>query len=94
MAQPAWLQHTTSVKGDLVTVFFTSSDRGWIAGDAGFLAWTSDGGKSWTQYPLNITEDISEIYFRNDDNGYLVAGRKMFITNKRPIAGATRRPPV
>ncbi|MCV4861168.1 hypothetical protein OFB63_34480, partial [Escherichia coli] len=22
-----------------------------------------------------------EIYFRNDNNGYLVAGRKMFITN-------------
>jgi photosystem II stability/assembly factor-like uncharacterized protein len=68
------------VRGDLVAVFFTSPDRGWIAGDDGFLASTTDGGRSWTKYPLNTTEDINEIYFRNDDNGYLVAGRKMFIT--------------
>lgn len=66
--------------GDLVTVFFTSSERGWIAGDNGYLASTTDAGKTWTRYPLNTTDDIYEIYFRNDDNGYLVAGRKMFIT--------------
>lgn len=79
-AQTQWLQQTASVRGDLVAVFFTSSDRGWIAGDNGFLASTTDGGKSWNKYPLNTTEDINEIYFRNDDNGYLVAGRKMFVT--------------
>lgn len=66
--------------GDLVTVFFTSSDRGWVAGDNGYLASTTDAGKTWTKYPLNTADDIYEIYFRNDDNGYLVAGRKMFIT--------------
>ena len=67
-------------KGDLITVFFTGSDHGWIAGDDGFLASTDDGGRSWVTFPLNTTENINEIYFRNDDNGYLVAGRKMFIT--------------
>lgn len=65
---------------DLVAVYFTSSDKGWIAGDGGYLASTTDGGRTWNRYPLNTTEDINEIYFRNDDNGYLVAGRKMFIT--------------
>ena len=79
-AQSGWVLHNSSVKDDLVAVYFTSGDRGWVAGDNGFLASTKDGGKNWTTYPLNTTEDISEIYFRNDDNGYLVAGRKMFIT--------------
>jgi hypothetical protein len=65
--------------GDLVAVFFTSSDRGWIAGDGAFGS-DHDGGDTWKQHQLNTTEDINEIYFRNDDNGYLVAGRKMFIT--------------
>jgi photosystem II stability/assembly factor-like uncharacterized protein len=79
-AQTGWVLQRADVEGDLVAVFFTSSDKGWIAGDNGFLASTTDGGKTWTKYPLNATEDINEIYFRNDDNGYLVAGRKMFIT--------------
>lgn len=78
--QNGWLLQPTNIKGDLVAVYFTSSYKGWVAGDGGFLASTTDGGKTWTPYPLNITDDINEIYFRNDDNGYLVAGRKMFIT--------------
>ena len=79
-AQSGWILQDSSVKGDLVAVFFTSSEKGWVAGDNGFLASTTDAGRSWKPYDLNTTEDINEIYFRNDDNGYLVAGRKMFIT--------------
>lgn len=79
-AQTGWIQQTSGVRADLVAVFFTSSDKGWIAGDSGYLASTIDGGLTWAKYTLNTTEDINEIYFRNDENGYLVAGRKMFIT--------------
>jgi photosystem II stability/assembly factor-like uncharacterized protein len=80
-AQTGWVQQSSNFRGDLVAVCFTSSDKGWIAGDNGYLASTTDGGQTWTKYPLNANEDINEIYFRNDDNGYLVAGRKMFITH-------------
>ncbi|MEO6050204.1 MAG: YCF48-related protein [Pyrinomonadaceae bacterium] len=79
-AQTGWVMQNANVQDDLIAVFFTSSDRGWIAGDNGYLASTADGGKSWAKYPLNTTEDINEIYFRNDENGYLVAGRTIFIT--------------
>jgi photosystem II stability/assembly factor-like uncharacterized protein len=79
-AQSGWIGQPTSISGDLIAVFFTSPDKGWVAGDGGFLASTTDAGKTWTPYSLNTTEDINEIYFRNDDNGYLVAGRKMFVT--------------
>lgn len=87
-AQPGWVLQPSGITGDLVAVFFTSSSRGWIAGDNGFLASTSDGGKTWAKYSLNATDDINEIYFRNEDNGYLVAGRKMFVTKD---AGKTWR---
>ncbi len=80
VSQPGWVLQNSGVKGDLVAVFFTSSDKGWVAGDAGFLASTRDGGKTWSPYQLGTDEDINEIYFRNDENGYLVAGRKMFVT--------------
>jgi len=79
-AQAGWVLQKANIRGDLVAVFFTSSDKGWVAGDNGYLASTTDGGQTWTKFTLNTTEDINEIYFRNDDNGYLVAGRKMFIT--------------
>jgi photosystem II stability/assembly factor-like uncharacterized protein len=79
-AQPAWLTSRVDCDGDLIAVHFVSAQKGWIAGDNGFLASTIDGGKNWTRHNLNTTENINEIYFRNDDNGYLVAGRKMFVT--------------
>ena len=79
-AQSGWTLQRVDSGGDLVAVHFTSSDKGWIAGDRGYLASTTDGGRTWLKYPLDATEDINEIYFRNDDNGYLIAGRKLFIT--------------
>lgn len=80
-AQSTWRAHNTNSGGDLVTVYFTSDTRGWVAGDNGYLASTNNGGRTWAKYPLNTTENINEIYFRNAENGYLVAGRKMFITS-------------
>jgi photosystem II stability/assembly factor-like uncharacterized protein len=80
-AQTTWTPQHINVKGDLNVVYFTSGDKGWVAGDSGFLAQTRDGGGTWTPYVLGTTENVNEIYFRNEDNGYLVAGRKMFITH-------------
>ncbi len=67
--------------GDLVAVYFTSPNNGFVAGDNGYLASTADAGRTWAKYPLNTEEDINEIYFRNDKDGYLVAGKLMFLTN-------------
>ncbi len=79
-AQSNWIVNRAKGNGDLVAVFFTSTEKGWIAGDDGYLAWTADSGKNWTKQDIGTTENINEIYFRNDDNGYLVAGKKLFIT--------------
>ncbi len=80
IGQGPWKTSRCETEGDLVAVYFTSAEKGWIAGDSGYLASTTDGGKNWIKYDLKTGEDINEIYFRNSDNGYLVAGRKMFIT--------------
>ena len=79
-AQNNWDVNRAKGKGDLVTVFFTSQEKGWVAGDDGYLAMTTDGGLNWSEQRLEMKDTINEIYFRNDDNGYLVAGRKMFVT--------------
>ena len=82
-AQKGWNVNRAKGLGDLISVYFTSSNEGWVAGDKGYLAYTKDGGRSWQRRILNTAANINEIYFRNDNNGYLVAGRKMFITKDR-----------
>ena len=80
-AQTGWSFNKSGGSGDLVTVNFTSSERGFVAGDNGYLAFTTNGGRTWTKQTVNTKENINEIYFRNKDNGYVVAGKKMFLTN-------------
>lgn len=80
-AQTAWKTVQNSGASDLVSVFFTSGDRGFVAGDKGYFNFTTDGGKSWKKQFINTADDINEIYFRNNDNGYVVAGKKMFLTD-------------
>jgi photosystem II stability/assembly factor-like uncharacterized protein len=80
-AQSGWKTIKNGLAGDLVAVYFTSSDRGFVAGDDGYLAQTTDGGRTWTKQNISTTENINEIYFRNDKNGYVVAGKKMFATD-------------
>ncbi|HKP68650.1 MAG TPA: YCF48-related protein [Pyrinomonadaceae bacterium] len=80
-SQGVWTAFPSGTQADLVAVYFTSAETGWVAGDSGYLASTSDGGRSWRRQSLDTTENINEIYFRNEKNGYLVAGRKMFITS-------------
>lgn len=77
----SWTVSKAGSKGDLIAVYFTSSSKGWVAGDDGYLANTSDGGKTWSQRRIETRDSINEIFFRNDDNGYLVAGLKMFKTS-------------
>lgn len=79
-AQSGWKMNRKGGGDDLVTVYFTSSERGFIAGDNGYLASTEDGGRTWTKRNIGATNTINEIFFRNEDNGYLVAGRQMFRT--------------
>lgn len=79
-AQSGWNALKSGSSGDLVAVHFTSAERGFVAGDRGYLSQTSDGGRSWTKQAIGTTEDINEIYFRNEDVGYVVAGKKLFAT--------------
>lgn len=79
--QSGWSSLQSGNSGDLVAVYFTSAERGFIAGDKGYFAQTTNGGRSWAKQTINTEEDINEIYFRNENNGYIVAGRKMFATD-------------
>lgn len=79
-AQEGWNLIRTGDPDDFITVFFTDSKRGYVAGDNGRFLFTVDGGKNWQRQFVYTEDNINEIYFRNDDDGYLVTGKKLFIT--------------
>ena len=80
-SQSGWNPIKGDSASDLVAVYFTSSERGFVAGDKGYLAQTTSGGRIWTRQTIDTVENINEIYFRNEKNGYVVAGKKMFLTD-------------
>src|SRR6266436_10428684 len=74
VAQGGWsLSHHGLNGKDLNAVFFVDSRHGWIAGDAGFVSHTDDGGVSWNQQSVKTSDAINDIYFRNKDSGFLLA---------------------
>lgn len=79
-AQIGWEIVRRGGSGDLVSVYFTSSEKGWVGGDDGYLAMTTDAGRSWSRHLLGSKESVNEIYFRNNDNGYVLIGHKIFMT--------------
>lgn len=80
-AQAGWNPMNSGTPSDLVAVYFTSAERGFIAGDKGYFAQTTNGGRTWAKQTIATEEDINEIYFRNENNGYIVAGKKMLATD-------------
>lgn len=80
-AQTGWLvAQQNKSKGDYNTVFFSNNNDGWIGGDGGFIARTTDGGRSWTQTSLPTKDAVNDIYFRGEEKGYALAGDQVFST--------------
>jgi photosystem II stability/assembly factor-like uncharacterized protein len=77
--QEGWtIARRTASDDDLNTVYFANSERGWVGGDRGFLAWTSDGGKTWVRQILQTKENVNDVYFRSSERGYALAGADVF----------------
>ncbi|MDT4966413.1 MAG: hypothetical protein QOJ64_1150 [Acidobacteriota bacterium] len=71
----------TATDTDFNAVYFADSKRGWVAGDAGVVMRTVDGGLTWQKQSVDTIAAINDIYFRNKDNGYLLAGNSIFQTD-------------
>ncbi len=81
-AQQGWIAtKVSSAAGDLNTVFFLDSKRGWVGGDNGFLGRTDDGGSTWVRQTVATNAAINDIYFRDKEDGFLIAGNTIFVTH-------------
>jgi photosystem II stability/assembly factor-like uncharacterized protein len=80
-AQTGWVSFKiNNGGGDLNTVYFLDSKRGWVGGDGGYLGRTDDGGQSWIRQAVATTAAINDIYFRDKEAGFLLAGNSIYIT--------------
>jgi photosystem II stability/assembly factor-like uncharacterized protein len=96
LGQQGWVAtKVSSATGDLNTVFFLDSKRGWVGGDNGFLGRTDDGGRSWVRQSVGTNDAINDIYFRDKEDGFLIAGNTIFVThdNGAQWSEARRFPP-
>jgi hypothetical protein len=77
-----WLQTTTEPAEDIHAIFFTDQETGWIAGNAGTILMTVDGGIDWDLSTSGTSVDLLALHFLNPDTGWVVgdSGRILFTT--------------
>jgi len=91
-AQGGWVPFKISTGGgDLNTVYFLDSKRGWVGGDDGYLSRTDDGGQSWVRQNVGTKAAINDIYFRDKEAGFLLAGNAIFVTRDNGTAWTQAR---
>ena len=91
-AQSGWIPYKiANGGGDLNTVYFLDSKRGWVGGDEGYLSRTDDGGQSWIRQSVGTSAAINDIYFRDKEAGFLLAGNAIFITRDNGAAWTQSR---
>lgn len=68
----------------LFDVYFVSKDEGWVAGEAGTILHTKDGGNNWTAElggdPNAQGAQLKHIFFTNPTHGWAQAWNTMFRT--------------
>lgn len=73
MPQTFWLKQPSPTTKNLKNVFFINSNTGWISGDSGFIARTTNSGENWTIQNTGINNDIQAFYFINERLGWAVS---------------------
>lgn len=72
-AQGSWQRESLPVSSSLRTICFTDSLHGWLAGEAGVILHTADGGKSWVQQSSGIEGPVASIFFLDTLHGWASA---------------------
>lgn len=65
-----WFQQTISTGNNLNSIYFTSQDTGWIAGNGGTIFTTIDGGETWQERQSGTGTKLNSVFFINNLNGW------------------------
>ena len=62
---------------------YMSENTGWIAGAAGTLLHTDDGGNTWSREPSSTTNDLTCIFFLDNDTGWIGGDKLTLLQSKK-----------
>lgn len=74
-AQDTWIALDTGTTQDLYGVHFVSADVGYVAGAAGTVLKTTDGGTTWEDVSPGVGDDLYDVYFFDANTGVVVGGQ-------------------
>jgi photosystem II stability/assembly factor-like uncharacterized protein len=57
---------------DLISIYFTDSNTGYIVGSSGLIFKTTNCGAGWTVNNIGTTNALNSVYFTDADTGYIV----------------------
>jgi photosystem II stability/assembly factor-like uncharacterized protein len=66
----------------LNSVFASQSSLTWVAGENGFIAFSSNSGQSWIYTNTSGNENINSIFFIDDDIGWVVGDNASIYTSE------------
>ncbi|MFN3871957.1 MAG: T9SS type A sorting domain-containing protein [Ignavibacterium sp.] len=67
-----WTVTQTPVSANLKQIFALDSLHIWVAGDSGYILYSSDMGENWTIQNYRPDFQINDIYFTNPDLGWAI----------------------
>lgn len=56
-------------------LFFVDANHGWVVGDNGFIAKTSDGGRQWRVQTAAVAAHFTAVHFVDPASGFLIGRR-------------------
>jgi photosystem II stability/assembly factor-like uncharacterized protein len=60
------------VDNSITDLFFINNQDGWVVGHGGFMARTTDRGKTWSTIPIPVKADLTSVFFINEQIGCAV----------------------
>lgn len=83
-----WTRQPTGTMAWLHGVYFLDQHRGWVAGSAGTLLQTTDGGESWRKLNTLTRDNLRDVYFADEKFGWLLVERDLLKlkSNDEPIS--------
>ena len=73
LGQNFWISVTKPTTLNLYKLFFIDTSTGWVAGDSGFVAKTTNAGQTWTRQNTAVTQSIVDIFMLNAQTGWALA---------------------
>ncbi len=74
IAQSGWQTLSSGSSAYLSSLYFTDANTGYIGGNNGYLAKTTNGGLNWVPLSSGISDFVRSISFANANTGFICGG--------------------